>query len=280
MEQDRDRDRDGDRDKNRLREKSPDEIRKPPVAAYLGLRLKHIAANPIEAANVAAWLGEYVKDVAANEAVRDQVARWKVGNLQFIDRAREQKLKHEFTIEQAQTRATALKIIVASYPESARREGSQVVDVRKDNEKFISPQAQLVGAESEIIEIRQKVSKLNRELEQQAFTQTLMKDIEVAMNLARNGSQAVGGLSTVLTQYGSKVKSDAEREKLLSLSADLSQISSRFLSQAQFISPPSVPGYPERPGPLLVIALGALLSVLFAGVFVCRKLIVRLLITR
>ena len=277
MEQDRDRDRDGDRDKNRPREKSPDEIRKPPVGAYLGLRLTHKAADPIEAANVAAWLGEYVKDVAANEAVRDQVARWKVGNLQFIDRAREQKLKHEFTIEQAQTRATALKIIVASYPESARREGSQVVDVRKDNEKFISPQAQLVGAESEIIEIRQKVSKLNRELEQQAFTQTLMKDIEVAMNLARNGSQAVGGLSTVLTQYGSKVKSDAEREKLLSLSADLSQISSRFLSQAQFISPPSVPGYPERPGPLLVIVLGALLSVLFVGVFVWRKLIVRLL---
>ena len=76
-----------------------------------------------------------------------------------------------------QTRAAALKIIGASYPDSARREGSQVLDVRKDNERSISPQAQLVGAESEIIEIRQKVSKLNRELEQQAFTQTLMKAI-------------------------------------------------------------------------------------------------------
>ena len=86
----------------------------------------------------------------------------------------------------------------------------------------------LFRSESEIIEIRQKVIKLNRELEQQVFTQTLMSDIEVASNQASNGSQAVLGLSAVLRQYGSKVKSDAEREKLLSLTADLSQISSRF----------------------------------------------------
>lgn len=261
-----------------VRKNVPDEVRKLTVPAYLGLRLTHTAADPMEAADVATWLGRYVADVAASEAVRNQVARWKVENLQLVDRVREQKLKYGFTIEQAQTRATALKIIVASYPESARREGSQVVDVRKDNEKFISPQAQLVGAESEIIEIRQKVSKLNRELEQQAFAQTLIKDIEVAMNLAPNGSQAVLGLSTVLAQYGNKVKSDAEREKLLSLSADLSQISSRFLSQAQFISPPVVPSYPERPGPLLVIALCALLSALFAAVFVWRKLIIKTLL--
>ena len=49
--------------------------------------------------------------------------------------------------------------------------------MRKDNERFISPQAQLVGAEFKIIEIRKKVSKLNREVELQAFTQTLMKAI-------------------------------------------------------------------------------------------------------
>ena len=99
-----------------------------------------------------------------------------------------------------------------------------------------------------------------------------------AFNQARNGYQAVIGFSTFLAQYGDKVKSDAEREKLLSLTADSSQISGRFLSQAQFISPPPVPGYPERPSPLLVIALGTLISALFAGMFVWRKLIVKILL--
>ena len=223
------------------------------------------------------WLGGFAKDVAVSEAVRSQVARWKVENLQFFDRAREQKFKHEFTIEQAQSRAVALKIIVASFPESARRDSSQVVDVRKDNEKSISPQAQLVGAESEIIEVRQKIKRLDRELEQQAFTQTLLGDVETALNQARSGSQSVISLSAVLAEYAKKVRSDAEREMLLSLAADLSQISGRFLSQAQFISQPSVSAYPERPSPLLVMALGALLAALLAAAFAWRDGIVNAL---
>lgn len=259
------------------RDKAPDDVRKTTVPAYLGLKLTGTGADPTEAAAFAGWLGDYVKDVATHEAVRDQVSRWKVEKWKFSDRAREQKLKHEFTIEQAQTRAAALKIIVASHPELARREGSQVIDVRKDNEKFISPQAQLVGAESEIIEVRQKIKKLERELEQQAFTETLLGDVQTALKQARSGSESVIGLSAVLGQYGKKVKSDAEREKLLSLAADLSQISGRFLSQAQFISQPSAPLYPERPTPLFVIALGALFATLFASAFVWRKLIVKVL---
>lgn len=117
---------------------------------------------------------------------------------------------------------------------------------------------------------------LDRELEQQVFVQILIKDIESSLTQARNGSQSVLGLSAVLTQYGNKVKSDAEREKLLSLTADSSQISSRFLTQAQFVSVPSVPSNPEAPRPLLVIALGALLSALLAGVFVWRKVVAKI----
>ena len=266
-----------DRDKERDREKGPEEARKATVPAYLGLRLTHTASNPADAASVATWLGGYAKDVAASEAVRDQMAIWKVENWKFSNRAREQKLRHAFTIEQAQTRAAALKTIVATFPESARRDSSQVVDVRKDNEKFISPQAQLVGAESEIIEVRQKITRLDRELEQHAFTQTLLGDLEAALKQARTGSQSVISLSAALAEYAKKVKSEAELEKLLSMAADLSQISGRFLSQAQFISQPSVPAYPERPGPLLVITLGALLAALLAAAFAWRDGIVNAL---
>ena len=135
-------------------EKEPDSPRKHTALACLGLRLTHTAADPMEAANFPTWFGGYVADVASSEAVRDQVVRWKVGNLQLVECAHERKLEHEFTIQQAQTLSTELKIIVTSYPELAGREGSQLVDVRKDDGKFISPQAKLVGAESEIIEIR------------------------------------------------------------------------------------------------------------------------------
>lgn len=259
------------------REKAPDKERRTPVSVYLGLRLTHTASDPVEAANVATWLGGYFKDVATREAVRDQVLRWTAETRQFSDRALERKLKYEFDIEQAQTRVISLKKIVASYPESARREGQQVVDVRKDNEKFMSPLAQLVGAESEIIEIREKVQKLNREIEQQAFAKAMVGDAEAAVNQARSGSESVLKLSAVVTDFAKKVKTEAEREKLLSLAADVSQITARFLSQAQFVAKPSVPTNPERPRPLMVMALGGLLFALLAAALAWRKLIVKML---
>lgn len=245
-----------------------------PVTVYLGLRLIHTAPEPQQVANVASWLGDYFKDVATREAVREQVSRWKADNRQFSDRALERKLKFEFDIEQAQTRATSLKTIVAAYPDAARRDSQQVVDVRKDNEKFMSPMSQLIGAESEIIDIRARLQKLEREIEQQSFVKSLVLEADTAANKAQSGNDSVRQLSVVITEAIKKVKTDAEREKLLSLAADLSQIAARFLSQAQFVAKPSVPSLSERPTPLMVTVLGALLAAFLAVVFMWRQLII------
>ena len=267
------REKPSERDINRGQEKE----RKPPVTVYLGLRLTHTASEPQQVANVASWLGAYFKDVATREAVREQVSRWNADNRQFSDRALERKLKFEFDIQQAQTRATSLKSIVAAYPDAARRDSQQVVDVRKDNEKFMSPMSQLVGAESEIIDIRERLQKLEREIEQQSFVKSLVLEADTAANKAQSGNDSVRQLSAVITEASKKVKTEAEREKLLSLTADLSQITARFLSQAQFVAKPSVPSLPERPTPLMLTVLGGLLAVFLAALFVWRQLIIDLL---
>ena len=246
-------------------------------AVYLGLRLTHSASGPLEAAEMTTWLGSYFKEVATREAVREQVSRWTADNRQFSDRALEQKLKYEFDIEQAKNRALALKKIVAQYPETSARDSRQVIDVRKDNEKFMSPLAQLVGAESELIEITEKTQKLNREIEQQVFAGGLLKEAESALKQARSGSESVSKLAAVIADFGKKVKTDAEREKLLSLAADLSQISARFMSQAQFIAQPSVPSRPERPTPLMYMVLMGGFFALLTALYIWRAAIITLL---
>ena len=258
-------------------EKNDNKERKTPIPAYLGLRITNFSSDPLKAAEIAIWLVGYFKNVATREAVRDQVFRWAAESRQFSDRALERKLKYEFEIEQAQTRSTALKKVLASYPESARREAQQVVDVRKDNEKFMSPLAQLIGAESEMIEINEKVKKLDREIEQQTFVKALVVDAQVVISQARSGSESVVKLSSVVTDFSKKIKTEAEREKLLSIAADLSQISARFLSQAQFVANPSVPSRPERPTPYTVMAICGLLFTLLGGLYIWRKLIINLL---
>ena len=264
------------REKNQEPRLQPME-RRLPVTVYLGLRLTHTAPEPQQVANIATWLGDYFKDVATREAVREQVSRWKAENRQFSDRALERKLKFEFDIQQAQTRAAALKTIVAAYPDAARRDSQQVVDVRKDNEKFMSPMSQLVGAESEVIDIRERLQKLDREIEQQSFVKSLVLEADTAANNAQSGNDSVRQLSGVITEASKKVKTEAEREKLLSLAADLSQISARFLSQAQFVAKPSVPSLSERPTPLMVSLLLALSTAFLTALFLWRRLIIDLL---
>ncbi|MEO5661433.1 MAG: hypothetical protein ABIQ90_16805 [Polaromonas sp.] len=248
------------------------------LSVYLGLRLTHTAADPAETAKGATWLGAYFKDVATRESVRDQVSHWAADNRQFSDRALERKLKYQFEIEQAQTRTKSLKQLVSSYPDAARSESRQVIDVRKENEKFMSPMAQLVAAESEIIEIRERIQKIDREIEQQAFAKTMVAEAETALNEAHSGSESVIKLSEVIVRFSKLVKTDAEREKLSSLAADVSKISARFLTQAQFIAKPSVPSRPERPRPLMVMVLAGLLMGLLSAVFLWRDALKRMLL--
>ena len=194
---------------------------------------------------------------------------------QFSDRSLERKLKLAFDVEQAQTRAISLKSLLASYPDSTRRDSQQVVDVRKDNEKFMSPLAQLLAAESEVISIREQIKKLDREIEQQIFTKSLIEDAGAMTEKVQRGSDSVINLSALIVDATKKVKTDAEREKLLALAADLSQITARFLTQVQFIAPPPVPSRPENPLPLIVALLSGLLTVMATTLFIWRTVIFR-----
>ena len=243
--------------------------------AYIGLRLTYADRDPEVAAGVSKWLGGYFKDVAAREAVRSQISQWTLDSRQFSDRSLERKLKLAFDVEQAQTRAISLKSLLASYPDSTRRDSQQVVDVRKDNEKFMSPLSQLLAAESEVISIREQIKKLDREIEQQVFTKFLIEEAGVMTEKVQRGSDSVINLSALIVDATKKVKTDAEREKLLSLAADLSQITARFLTQVQFIAPPPIPVRPQTPAPLIVVLLFGFLTVIVTALFIWRTLIFR-----
>lgn len=252
-------------------EQEREQARDTTSTVYLGVRLEGEGPTPDAAASTAKWLGAYFKDMAAREAVRDQVARWTAESHRYSDRSAERKLKFQFDIEEAQARATALKKLVSAYPDAVRRDSSQVVDVRRDNEKFMSPLAQLVGAESEIIDIRNKLKRLDREVEQQGFVKDLVADAKSSTAKAQSGVDSISSLSSVITAYSKKVKSDAQSEKLSSMAADISQISARFLTQAEFVAEPSVPDRPEAPRPLTVTVLGALLLGMLAAIVVWSR---------
>jgi hypothetical protein len=235
-----------------------------PTNIFVGAKITATSSDAAQSARMASWLGGYFKEIAAKEAMRDQLFIWLAENRQFNERAQEDKLKHTFEIEQAQTRATALKKVLAQYPDLAKSESRQVVDIRKDNERFISPGAQLVGAETQIIDIREKIAKLDRLLTQHLFAQSYFTEAERALSTANTGSGLILVFSELTKKYSAKVQNEAEREKLLSIAAKVSEIGARFLSQAQFVLPPTVPSRAEAPRPLMVGGILGLFGFLIA----------------
>jgi hypothetical protein len=263
MQAQRDRDRDR-QDENRIER------------TYLGVRLVYATRDPQQAAAVTNWLGSYFREVALRESIREQLVRWKAENQLVSDRSRARKLQHEFDIEQARARVDALKKVLAAYPDAVRLEGPQVVDLRKDNEKFMSPLLQLVASESEIITGREQIRRLERNLEQQRFVKDLLFRFERTFQQASSGSDAAERVSTLIAEHVKASKTDAEREKLAFLALDMSQMSTRFLDQAQFIALPSAPVEPVR-SPKQTMAIGMLLSAFLAAVWLWRAALMKML---
>ncbi|WP_454732093.1 MULTISPECIES: hypothetical protein [Cupriavidus] len=275
LEQEREKAKERDRASERDRTEEANQDNRLAPIVYLGVKLTAVASTPKAAADIATWMGDYFKDMATQEAVRQMVSGWVAESRQFSDRADERKRKYQFDIEQAQLKVTALKKIIADYPDAARRDTSQVVDVRRDNEKFMSPMAQLVGAESEIIGIREKIQRLDREIDQQALMKPLAVDAEAAVAQSHSGSDSVIKISKILSALSKKTQSEAQQEKLSSLAADLSATTVRFLSQPRFIAQPSVPSMPERPRPPMVIVLMAALSALASAAILWRETLIK-----
>jgi hypothetical protein len=250
---------------------------KPAGLVYVGARLAAAAPSAEQAARLVAWLGSYFKEVATKEAVREQLTLWVADSQQFNDKTQSQQLKYAFEIEQAQTRATALKRIMAQYPEYAKGDARQIINIHKDNEKFVSLGTQMLGAEAEIIDIREKLAKLNREQIQNQFASTYLKQVDTAFKTAQTGSAAVKALHDLTAEQLTHTKNDAEKEKLLNYAADLSKISARFLSQAQFVVAPSIAEYSEQPRPLLLAMLFGLLGLLGSAAVMFRQPLLALL---
>jgi hypothetical protein len=238
---------------------------------YVGARITALSQDPEQAARIAVWLGSYFREVAVREALREKILDWVGENQQFFERAQEKKLAFDFEIEQAQRRSLALKKVLSQYPELAKSDSRQVVEVRKDNEKFISPLAQMVGAEIEVIDIREKLSQLDRSLVQQSFAKSYLAEAQRALDTANTGSNLINALNTIAQKYSAKVTNEAQQEKLLFFAGTVSQISARLSTQAQFILPPLPPTRAQSPRPTMLAALFAFFGLLMSLAWVFRS---------
>jgi hypothetical protein len=237
---------------------------------YSGVRLTANAGDAQQAARVVGWLGDYYRDSAAKELLRQEIFGWKADNQSFKTRAQEEKIRVAYEVEQSQARADSLKKVLAQYPDLAKIDSRSVVDVRKENEKFMSPGGQLIAAEVEIINLKESLSRLERQITQVDFIAPFLEASEKALANSKSGQELITRLSESTTFYSKRIENEAQREVLLAKAARISDVAARFYSRAQFVVPPSIPDRAEAPRPNLLAALGGLLFGLLALLWTIR----------
>ncbi len=144
------------------------DIKDASATTMLGLELTADARTESVAQDMVDLLAGYYINAVVRERIRAWTLAGKVDAQSQEKGVRADILRAQLDIELYGRRADDMKAMLARYPDAARMDSRQVVSVNpsEGGERYLSPLAQLVGAESAISQRRELIRRWQRELKQ------------------------------------------------------------------------------------------------------------------
>ena len=147
------------------------DIKDASATTMLGLELTTDARTESVAQDMVNLLASYYINAVVRERIRAWTLAGKVDSQSLEKGVRADILRAELDIDLYGRRVDDMKAILARYPDAARMDSRQVVSVNQaeGGERYLSPLAQLVGAESAISQRREMIRRWQRELKQKTI---------------------------------------------------------------------------------------------------------------
>ena len=147
------------------------DIKDASATTMLGLELTTDARTESVAQDMVNLLASYYINAVVRERIRAWTLAGKVDSQSLEKGVRADILRAELDIELYGRRVDDMKAMLARYPDAARMDSRQVVSVNQaeGGERYLSPLAQLVGAESAISQRREMIRRWQRELKQKTI---------------------------------------------------------------------------------------------------------------
>ena len=160
------------------------DIKDASATTMLGLELVADARTEVIAQEMVSILSGYY----VNAVVRERMRAWTLAGM--VDAQSQEKgiradiLRAELDIELYARRAGDMKAILARYPDAARMDARQIISVNpsEGGERYLSPLAQLVGAESAISQRRELIRRWERELKQKTVLAKFFSTAEALLD--------------------------------------------------------------------------------------------------
>jgi|GEM_PF-1463793 len=217
-------------------------------------------------------MGDYIKDTMLSEDLLDTIYT-KAGEAkakkQQIDN---QIIQKRLALTQASTRLEAARSIAGKYPEASKMEARQLLSTGSDNNasRYLSPVAQLVGIETEIADLKSQLTLLERDAEQNGLRSEFYERVDQSTRQPKTGNALLAEfVKTAQAVFAGKdLTDDKTREIYNQIMVIAEQMRNKHISEARFVSGPTLPEYRSGPGSLALALLSLIGGVVLGSLFV------------
>lgn len=200
--------------------------------SLVGIDLVANARTPELSREMLHLLGGYF----SNALIRERIRGWILKNSGEAP-AKQKALRAEVVEGQMRIDATSrriqdLKAILARYPDASKLDSRQVVAITEGSDRFLSPLAQLVAAESSIAKLKETIGRKEREARQYDLLQRYFGQAQEQLQSTPLVSDLIPVLATATTARfeGIDAEADWAREVSFRLQADVAGFSSALAS--------------------------------------------------
>ena len=232
------------------------------AGTFVGFNLRDAQKEPSGGVPVM-LLSEYVRDTLIEVGLSDVMLPQCLDYEAREQRMRTEQLRDAFEITQNEARAQTLRGVIAQIPDTALVDNRQIVTVDEKNERFLSPAAQLVGAEVAILELR----LAQTERERDRIAARLKRDYYCNANTRLGNSMSGAEFLNVLNEVHATVFKDQDMNVPIVAQTE-SELSYQragwkrdYVSLTRFVSPPEASEMRERKvGRATALLLGGVLG--------------------
>jgi hypothetical protein len=172
----------------------------------------------------------------SNALVRERIRGWVLknrGEAPSKQKAlRAEIIDAQMKIETMGRRIQDLKTILARYPDAAKLDARQVVNITEGQDRFLSPVAQLVAAETSITQLRETIARKERQARQSDLIERYFLQTDEYLKTMPLATELVPALSKLAARRFEGIDQESEwaREVIFRIQAEIAGFSSAMHS--------------------------------------------------
>jgi len=234
--------------------------------SVIGLNLAYETESPKDAAAYVSFFGNYIRDCLMYVVLYNYIMDGYSSSVSQTSKIENDIIDIKFELLQNTNKMKDIHAILSNYPDSAKIENRQLVSIQEGGDRFLAPITQLVGIESALADLRQDLTKLERDKEKlTARAEYFSRCFKEMSKKGEHGESLFLLIQSIKDEVFKKkdLSKDEVKEVFNSISIDLQTFDFIFYQNSRFISGPTIPTVHIKPRKSLIVIVTCIASFFF-----------------